>query len=370
VSKFIGQGDATAEWTGRILGPAGVGAVAGAQLGKEVNKALGGREEDATDIVAEITVGAIGYAAVSALILVGIGAGMGALVYLFFIPGIGQIGLVIYAVVAAISDASKLAYGQVGADNDYRTEWWKLYHTMVDAFILRGLSESEAARLAYPFCDGYMQKKNELAKLRWMKQPRGLTVSTDLEHERYGADRGYFLVKVPLLSDEADYLQHVPQGEIAYSEVPRIDWYEMPIRNLSRTTTLDPLVAFKRASAPVGVRADKLHFWFNVQDALGERVDPAKALRDGLIGTRWEERQNGTETRYSDPLRFNLMDKGRIAANVFAYVSWMLSSWGAGQSATSHLVYGREQGMFEGSGLEEGKLEYEGQTYDYKAFKK
>lgn len=379
----------------------GVAAAGGSQIGKEIDKLLGGREEAASNQVAQAGGGILAGG------LVAFGPILGPLMFV----GVGQVIVLVYLVVVAIEDAIRLhSYGQSGALEDYWKQWMVMYGRGYDNLVggvpvavldasgekVRNadgtvktatviLTDAEINRIMWPFTDGYMAQRNKNAFERWMRQPWGLGMTRG-GHAKYGRDRGYFVGEVsaagdlvvgpPKKSDLPEYVQFIPGGYVGNGDDvvtpeevkqaiatgktiavsrPRYEWFETPVK--ATTTTLpSAFTLFQRGSPPV--TAELKNPWFNAQGFTGPVFDSAKALRDGFIGTTWERKAVGTQVRYTDPARELIERAGTIAGNVGCYVEWMRHPWGSFQSASSHLVYGRDEGRFEGGNAGDGKLAY------------
>lgn len=350
----------------------GNAAVVGSQLGKELDKALGGREEAASNQAAQ------GAGAILAGGFVALGPFIGPL----FLVGIGELLVLAYLIVVAVEDATRLAYGQNGARADYEKEWLRMYGRGYDELAGKTFTrpdgskwkptDAEINRAVWPFVDGYMRKRNELAFQRWMKQPWGLGKDAQ-GHAIYGRDRGYFVGEVaagtlslgpPRKADSHEYAQFIPASEVVLVNVPRYDFYEEGIKDENPNTPWY-LRAFAKESTP-SVHSMYLHPWYNTNDFNGPTFDETQAKKDGYVGTRWVRKQNGTEQRYSDNRRWEIDRAGAVAGNVAEYVAWMKHPRGFGHTDASHLVYGRNEGRFDGESAGGGLLLYEGQTWNWK----
>lgn len=217
VAGAIGQTE-LASAVGRT-GVPGVAAAGGAQLGKEFDRIFGGSGNEASGVVAQGTGGAIGFA-----------AGMGSLVLL--VPGLLQVGLLIWVAAVVISDIERLRRGQKGAVEDYWRTWNTAYAQAVAEIIRRKDSFPEyvrdkdlyAERLAIAFADGYAAEVNQQNFRAWMNRPKGVGMDA-YKHAIYGRDRAYFAGNVvsntpnvlrgtPLLrSDSSEYQGLIPDAE-------------------------------------------------------------------------------------------------------------------------------------------------------------
>lgn len=345
----------------------------GSQLGKELDKALGGREEAISNQAAQ------GAGAILAGGLVALGPLIGPL----FLIGVGELLVLAYLIVVGIEDATRVAYGQKGALADYQKEWMRMYGRAYDQLATGVTLESgetykpndrEINRAVWPFVDGYMRKRNELAFKRWMKQPWGLGKDKQ-GHALYGRDRGYFVGEVsggelvsgaPRKCDSPEYAQFVPASEAVLVQVPRMDAYEEGIKDPDPSTPWF-LRAFTKEATPL-LPVAQLHAWYNTHDFNGPTFDGTQARKDGFIGTRWVMKQNGTEARYSDNRRWEIERAGAMGGNVGEYVAWMKHPRGFGHTDASHLVYGRDEGRFDGESAGGGTLSYEGHNWNWKDF--
>ncbi len=341
----------------------------GTQVGKELDKVLGGRDGEATSIVAQAGIGAT----TGALVAFG---PFGALFAVAFF----QFTLLAYAIGSIISDINRLKYGQAGAQADYHREWLRIYGAAYDRLragvkIEDGstvmLTDAEVNRIVWPWCDGYMRNRNRIAFHRWMRQPRGVGM-TDASHADYGAIRGYFvgtvgagsLVLEPALKcDSKDYAQYIPAREVTTVSLPVYQWFEIGVKG-----TVGPFTVFAHGAAPLSI--DKQNPWLNVTGRDGmSYFDERKALADGFTTSTWERRQTGTQQGYSDPNRLAYAKEGEIGANTAAYLEWMFSPIATFHTEASHMVYGKNEGRFFGDNLGEGKIRYEGRDVDFRAFK-
>lgn len=219
VAKSIGQTE-LAGHVGR-LGYPGVSAVAGAQLGKEFDRLFGGSGNESSGIAAQGTGAAVGFA-----------TGLGSLVLI--VPGLLQIGFVIWIALVIYTDTERLRRGQAGATEDYWRDWNAAYASSLSD-ILRNRANFPsyvkdaglyAERLAIAYADGFAAERNQQRFRAWMSKPRGVGMNA-YQHAIYGRDRAYFagnvasnipneLRSTPLLrSDEPKYQLLVPDEEKA-----------------------------------------------------------------------------------------------------------------------------------------------------------
>ncbi len=155
---------------------------AGRVVGREFDRLAGGDGYGATGGIAQVTGGTVATVANA----------FGALASV----GLLSLGAVAYAIGSAISDASRLAYGQAGAQRDWDKKWTQVFGEMFASLQANGLDEKEALAIAYPFTDGYMSMENERRFSEWMARGRGLFglgTLNDAQHAKWGLDRGYFV---------------------------------------------------------------------------------------------------------------------------------------------------------------------------------
>ncbi len=178
------------EW-GRLAGTlnSGLGTEfnVGRVVGKSIDIAAGGDGTGATGVIAQGFGGIITVLATAVGVLASVGA--------------ATFGIVAYAIGAGISDLSRLAYGQAGAQADYDKEWQATFTHFKDSLIdpghgKTGIPAELAHAIAYQYTDGYMGEKNRSAFRQWMARGRGLLglgTTDDTYHAVFGRDRGYFV---------------------------------------------------------------------------------------------------------------------------------------------------------------------------------
>ena len=261
------------------------------QVGIELDKLLGGDGKGLTSVIAA--------------------AGLALAAFLIFVVGCTGVGLVVialtviaYAAASIVTDASRLAYGQSGAEDDWEKRWVEEHGKIFSMLKQRlpNLSDDRLLRFTVPIADGYMAMLNRLNYLEWMG--RNTDPARVPYHATFGHDRGYFVGAVredgtlidalPYHSDRQDHLNRCLPGELTSYQ----------------------------ASQVVSV----LGMW---------------------SGGGATQTANVTVTH--DTLAGPLIEGGRYLCNAHAFVTHMQDAWGIGMSEASHAAWGLSHGKFEGT---------------------
>jgi hypothetical protein len=343
---------------------AGAGVVAGRFTGRELDKAFGGTGEGATGTVAQVGGGVAGF----------VGSMCGTLA----LASVAVYTVLAYAIASIVDDLNRLSYGQAGARKDFDQEWDRVeteFETKMlgltaqpDGSVTQsptGLTRAEAIRMAWPYADGYMKKRNRLAFAAWMCRGRGflgLGTTDNIYHAEFGMDRGYFLGEVahgffltdPLersLTPEYSLKAAIPRGEL---------------RSFTHRDVVD--YTYEWQDNPARFPSDGPGLGVNTHSASTCAVwkSQGKGVNDSLYKSTCMQRVGKpvyeTRSYLSDPVRLQWIEFGECSANMAAYFEWMRNgNRGAGVGDEGHFEYGRTtMGLFEG--FSDGPHAYEQQA--------
>lgn len=301
---YMLTGDEVGRITGAVLGVTGNSINAGRAVGKQLTAGLGAESGSAVDVAAQ---SAAAYALGTAS-LFGLGAFLSSLSLAF------PYFFAVWGVAAIIGDYAALAYGPAGARKDMQGAWTMIRDNAMIA--LRSdpkntaKTQTELMRLACAFADGYVWQGNRIKHRAVMKKPRGVLGVTDQEHCRFFRDRGAFVGSCIIGAGELyeTWEPYTHSSEFLNTYVPR--------EELKEETRSTPVVQ---------VVPPPLNF-----------IIPIPGVPPKQINTLF------------DPVARAVIEIGKKAANLAAFKSWMVQTWGVMQTSLSHAAYGRNAGYFEG----------------------
>lgn len=281
-------GKITSQIAGAVGGRVAVGGVVGAKAGFLLDKQLGGSAGSISSVVAQTTGAAIG--------------GVVATIYTTMAPALivwvlplAIVGLAVYGIVSAITDAERLRKGQAGAREAWETQRREIQNAVHPKLLVKlgeagapgNIVEDIAKVMSGSHSLGYMLAANRLAFLQWMRRPWGIG-QTALSHAVYGRDRGYFVGDI----SKRDDLNKPTSIELMVDEYTFLSSVEGSIRTTS------------------GVEAVKV-----------EGVDLWRVA----------------------------MEAGEVAGYAAAYFAWMKRERGFGVAAADHLKVGINEGFVWGN---------------------
>lgn len=364
-----------------LFGPTGpgtlalvlAGAEAGGELGRLVDKALGGDPGSLSGKVAVAGGSVAAGVAVWALVGGVVGAGYIALIVVVYV-------IFVYALTVIVSDINALNYGQKGARAAYDEHWQlaaaKFYNLMIgrphpstgQEMTNEGANQLVLSRLAWPLADGYMIQANLLAYRQQMRKPRGVGVS-EAYHGRFWSERGKFVGEYLSM----DALKYGPTAKCALPDFQALLEQHERLTGVKAVTIEQPDgYRWRLVPKPFpGYWDAKLGKYVELKPpdwVTADMLEPPEQHPDSHA-PKWLNHPNGSQfgtvrvedfwdvvdgpvmraySGYIDVFSEKLMEAGARICNIEAWATWNKEPHGIGQSNLAHAKVGQAEGWFLG----------------------